>query len=127
MVFWNDMESLPIIIENPKGTYKSFQTEGDPVWEKYPLKGMTYPVDYGSIEGYVGEDGADLDIFVGTGDLSGYIKVSRMDVPEETKFFTHVSDEEIESIKKAFQPVLLDTKVLMEAEFERAISRFKTK
>ena len=55
------MSNLNITIENKAGTYKSFYTEGDPVWDKYPLKGATYPVDYGCIEGYTGEDEAELD------------------------------------------------------------------
>lgn len=81
-----DYSSYEISIENTKGSYKSFKTENDPVWHSYPLKGITYPVDYGCIEGYEGEDGAELDIFVGNGDKNGYIKVRRLDVSAETKF-----------------------------------------
>lgn len=114
-----------IVIENPKGSYKSFETENDPVWSSYPLKGMTYPVDYGCVEGYVGEDGAELDIFVGTGDVQGYIHVWRLDVPIETKFFIQVSDSELETIKNAFAPVLRETKILSDAKFIQQIEKFK--
>jgi inorganic pyrophosphatase len=56
-----------IIIENPKGSHKVFVEDGDTSeWRDYPLKGVTYPVDYGYIEGYKSEDGEDLDIFVGS-------------------------------------------------------------
>lgn len=105
------MNNLNIKIENKAGTYKSFHTEGDPVWEKYPLKGVTYPVDYGYIEGYTGEDEAELDVFVGSGNLNGYIKVWRMDVPEETKIFVSLTQGELEAVIKEFQPVLLSHRV----------------
>lgn len=106
------MNNLNIKIENKAGTYKSFHTEGDPVWEKYPLKGVTYPVDYGYVEGYKGEDGADLDVFVGSGNLNGYIKVWRLDVPEETKIFLSLTQGELEAVIKEFQPILLSHGVI---------------
>lgn len=120
-----NFSDLKIIIENPKGTYKSFEIEDDPVWKDYPLKGVTYPVDYGYIEGYEGEDGADLDIFVGTGDIYGSIKISRMDVPEETKFFAKVTEEELKSILEEFKPVILSSTVLSEEDFLEAIKLYK--
>lgn len=46
-------------IEKHAGEYKDFGASED-----YPLKGVTYPVDYGDIQGYVAEDGANLDLFV---------------------------------------------------------------
>ncbi len=114
-----------IIIENPKGSYKSFETENDPVWSSYPLKGMTYPVDYGCIEGYLGEDGASLDVFVGTGNLQGYIRVWRLDVPIETKFFIQISDSELDDIKHAFAPVLREVEVLSDTDFASRLEKFK--
>ena len=114
-----------VVIENPKGSYKSFETENDPTWSSYPLKGVTYPVDYGCIEGYVGEDGADLDIFVGTGNSQGYIRVWRLDVPTETKFFMQISDSELEDIKNVFAPVLREVKMLTDADFTKEMEKFK--
>jgi len=122
-----DPTKFRIKIENPKGSYKSFETEGDPVWSSYPLKGVTYPVDYGFIDGYTGEDGAELDIFVGSSSLDGYIVVWRLDVPTETKFFINVSTDELNLIKKEFGPVLREVKVLNTDEFEMKIAKFKNK
>lgn len=122
-----DPSGLTIVIENPRGTYKSFHTEGNPTWEQYPLKGVTYPVDYGRIEGYTGEDGAALDIFVGTGSEFGYIKIRRMDVPEETKFFIRLQEEELQEVLTVFKPVLITHSVLSEEMFMDEIRKFKTK
>lgn len=117
--------ALHIEIENPKGSYKSFETEGDEMWGEYPLKGVTYPVDYGSISGYVGEDGAELDVFVGSGDLFGYIKVWRLDVPEETKVVARVTETEMHAIKQVFAPVLLTSDILSEDAFLKLVAEFK--
>ncbi len=122
-----DKISLPVTIENKKGSYKSFEVEGDPLWKGYPLKGVTYPVDYGSIAGYTGEDGADLDVFVGSGEHYGYITVSRMDVPVETKFFMSMTEQEIEAVHDAFAPVLLTLWQLSADEFENQLQKFKNK
>jgi hypothetical protein len=115
-----------IVIENPKGSYKSFEIEGDPVWKDYPLSGVTYPVDYGYIEGYKSEDGHDLDIFVGSGNLNGYMKIWRYDVPIETKFITNVTMEEWDEIIKIFAPVIKE-QLLFESRdnFERALAEYK--
>jgi len=122
-----DPTKFKITIENPKGSYKSFHSENDPVENPYPLKGVTYPVDYGYIDGYTGEDGAELDIFVGSSTLDGYIVVWRLDVPKETKFFINVSTDELNLIKKEFSPVLREVKVLNTDEFEMKIAEFKNK
>jgi hypothetical protein len=119
------LENLDIIIENPKGSYKSFETEGDPVWRDYPLKGVTYPVDYGYIRGYKGEDGANLDVFFGTGELCGFVVVWRLDVPEETKMFINVTQGELSLILEAFKPVLLSHRVLSEFDFIEKIAYFR--
>ena len=116
------------VLENPKGSYKSFEIEGDPVWEKYPLKGVTYPVDYGYVKGYLGEDGAELDMFVGSGTLNGCLKVSRLDVREETKFFTSLTQKELDEVLEAFKPVLMGHKVFENDKmFEEEIKKFKMK
>lgn len=117
---------LMIHIENSAGTYKSFEIEGDPLWQDYPLKGVTYPVNYGYIEGYEGEDGAELDIFVGTGDINGFIKMSRKDVPVETKFFKNLTQEELKEVLEAFEPVLLSHHIIPDQEsFLKEIETFK--
>ncbi len=120
-----DRPNLDIIVENPKGSYKSFEIEGDPVWSDYPLKGVTYPVDYGCINGYQGEDGAELDVFVGTGDLRGFVVVWRLDVPEETKVFINVTQGELDQILEVFKLVVLSHEVLTEADFTEKLSHFK--
>lgn len=116
-----DLAKYKITIENPKGSYKSLESENS----TYPLKGVTYPVDYGCIEGYEGEDEAELDIFVGTGDIGGYIIVWRLDVPTETKFFANVTRVELESILEVFKPVLVGSKILEDEEFCAKVEEFK--
>ncbi len=120
-----DYSKYKIVIENPKGSYKSFQTESDSVWNSYPLKGVNYTVDYGYIDGYKGEDGAELDIFVGSGDKNGYIKVWRLDVPEETKFFIKLTKEELKEVLNVFEPVFLKYEILQEENFTPEIEKFK--
>lgn len=114
-----------IVIENKRGTYKDFHAASD-----YPLKGVTYPVDYGYLPGYLGEDKADLDFFVGDEEpgLCGYIRVSRPDTENgETKFFTNVTAEDIDAICEAFKPVLLERQTFTDThELSDAIERFKT-
>lgn len=120
------IEDLEIVIENPKGSYKSFDTDNDPVWKEYPLKGVTYPTEYGFIQGYVSEDGHDLDVFRGSGDLFGKISIWRLDVSLETKFALWVTEEEWAAILDAFEPVLKDSEVFDSAEdLVAAITLFK--
>lgn len=115
-----------IVIENPKGSYKSFEIDSDPLWRDYPLAGVTYPVDYGYIEGYESEDGHDLDVFVGSGDRNGYLKIWRYDVPIETKFAMKVTEAEWEEIIKTFAPVIKDKKLFSsEADFREFLALYK--
>jgi len=113
-----------IVIENKKGTYKDFHASSD-----YPLKGVTYPVDYGYLPGYLGEDKADLDFFVGSEEtgLSGFIRVSRPDTENgETKFFTNVSADDIKAICEAFKPVLIERQTFENGdELFKAIDKLK--
>jgi hypothetical protein len=109
-------DGLNIVIENPKGTYKSFEIENDPVWKDYPLPGVTYPVDYGFIEGYKSEDDQDLDVFVGSGLINGYIKVWRYDTPLETKFILGVTPAEWDAIVKEFGPVIKEKAVFKDSK-----------
>jgi hypothetical protein len=93
-------------LEKKAGEYKDFNLpDGDP----YPLKGVTYPVDYGDIAGYLGEDGHNLDIFLGrTGEINGYILVSRPDLVDgEHKFYVNVTESEEKAILNEFGPTIL--------------------
>lgn len=118
--------NLKITIENPKGSYKSFEIENDPVWKNYPLAGVTYPVDYGYLEGYKSEDDHDLDVFVGTGELNGYIKIWRYDVPIESKFMVGVSQEEWNEIVTIYNPVIKEKKLFgTEEEFTKTLNLYK--
>lgn len=100
-----------IEIECPAGTRKDFGLAPD---NPYPLKGVTYPVDYGYLPGYIGEDGVDLDFFVGSqpAGLSGFILVNRPEIAEpEHKFFVQLSENELEQVVTEFSPVLVEEKV----------------
>lgn len=120
------LKEIKIVIENPKGSHKSFEIENDPVWKDYPLSGVTYPVDYGYVEGYKSEDGEDLDVFVGTGELNGYIKIWRYDVPIETKFVTNVTQDEWDEIVKTFSLVIKDQKIFdNNEEYQASIEAYK--
>lgn len=121
------IESLKITIENPKGTYKSFVDEND-ANNTYPLKGVTYPVDYGYIEGYVGEDNDVLDIFVGSGSEFGFIRVSRPDIEGgiETKVLANLTSDELTQILEAYKPVLLSHTVMSEKELLSDLAAFKS-
>jgi len=113
-----------VVIENQKGTYKDFHASSD-----YPLKGVTYPVDYGYLPGYLGEDKADLDFFVGDEETgsAGFIRVSRPDTENgETKFFTHVNAGDIVAICNEFKPVLIERQTFKSSdELLDAIEKFK--
>ncbi len=86
---------------------------------------MTYPVDYGYIQGYKGEDGAGLDLFEGTGDINGFIQVWRLDVPKETKFFIGLTSGELKRVLSVFDPVLVDYKILEDESFISEIEKFR--
>ena len=116
---------LKVVIENPKGSYKSFEIEDDPVWKDYPLSGVTYPVDYGYLEGYKGEDGHDLDVFVGSGSLRGYIMVWRYDVPLETKMVMDVTEQEWDEITNIFSPVIREKLLLSRDDFDKVLDSHK--
>lgn len=120
-----DYSKLKITIENPKGSHKSFEIDNDPLWKNYPLSGVTYPVDYGYIAGYASEDEAELDVFMGSGNLNGYIKISRMDVPEETKFFIKLTHPELNNVLEVFHPVLLEHNILDDETFIKKLETFR--
>ncbi len=96
-------------VECQAGEHKDFGLSPE---STYPLKGVTYPVDYGEIEGYKTEDAAKLDLFVGTVDngIRGYILVQRPEFEGgEHKFYINLSPEEEASVLKAFEPVIIES------------------
>lgn len=114
-------------LEKSPGEYKDFKiAEGDP----YPLKGVTFSTQYGDIAGYTGEDGHPLDLFVGTGDLCGFILMHRPDIPADTehKFYINFTGEEESAVLKEFEPVLRGHKRFESLEeLREAIAPFKDK
>ena len=111
-------------VEKEAGEYKDFGDVGD-----YPLKGVTYPVSYGDIKGYTGEDGADLDVFMGReGKICGYIKVFRPELTDgEHKFYLKVTENEERAILEQFALVIVSShRFESEDELYAAIEPFKT-
>lgn len=106
----NTVENLPepfnkLIVEIRKGHHKDFGLAPD---SKYPLRGVTYPVDYGYLPDYIGEDGDELDFFIGT-DIegkTGYFTVWRPDIAVEHKYYVGLTDKEQKEVLTAFEPVI---------------------
>jgi len=101
-------------VEWPAGSTRQlcddFDDDGNPLSD-YPLTEITYPVNYGSLPGHVGEDGSDLDFLHGTSEgsgLSGKFVVKRPDIKlgTETKFFHACPPTELDQTLRAFGPVL---------------------
>jgi hypothetical protein len=94
-------------IDVPKNQYYDFELAPG---STYPLAGVTYPVDYGHIEGYTTEDGHELDLFVGSqtdGEL-GYVVVDRgANTPDEHKFFLQLSISDLQEVLSQLKPVLI--------------------
>ncbi|MGB4768133.1 MAG: hypothetical protein WBP22_02640 [Candidatus Saccharimonas sp.] len=111
-------------VEKKAGEYKDFGTANS----DYPLKGVTYPVDYGDIEGYTGEDGANLDLFVGDGSIDGYFIVYRPELENgEHKFYLNLTEEEEASVLAEFAPVITEqNRFESYADLLSAIEAFKT-
>lgn len=112
-----------IRIEYVRGAYKKFVDS----LEEYPILGVTFPTHYGYIIGYESEDGHDLDIFLGSGNTHGAIRVNRGDVPGgiETKIILCVTEAEFEQIRKAYQEVIYELKAMSEDEIMIYIEHFK--
>ena len=99
-------------VDVPANTYYDFELEP---WSTYPLVGVTYPVDYGNIPGYTGEDGQELDFYVGEDEagLLGFIVVYRGDsIPDEHKFYVGLTDDDLQKILAELKPVLIQHKAL---------------
>lgn len=95
------------VVDLPAGEYKDF---GLPPDSPYPLKGVTYPVDYGYLPGHIGEDGYELDLFVGNtieGNMGALLVDRGADMPSEHKFYVALNDVELEEILTELKPVLI--------------------
>ena len=97
-----------ILVEQKSGEYKDFHIASD---DPDPMKGVTYSTNYGFLPGYTGEDGHELDFFVGTQPDSGnvgYLLMHRPDIGEEVqehKFYLAMTDKELESTLESFAQV----------------------
>lgn len=99
-----------ILIEMQPGEHKDFEAADD-----YPLKGVTFATQYGYLPGYVGEDGHELDFFVGSqlNGLCGSFVVFRPELPNgEHKFYVAMSESELEKTLEEYKPVILVHKPL---------------
>ena len=113
---------LKIVIENLRGSYKKYAD----TLEEYPILGVTFPVHYGYIDGYIGEDTHDLDVFVGSGDIHGIMRVNRDDVVGgvETKLIIYVTEKEFDEIKEIYTLVINEIKKVSEEEIINLLPRF---
>lgn len=116
---------LKIVIENLRGSYKKFADS----LEEYPILGVTFPVHYGYIDGYIGEDTHDLDVFVGSGDIHGMMRVNRDDVAGgvETKFIIYVTETEYQEIEELYRPVIREMKKISEEDIIALLPQFTAK
>ena len=113
-----------IVIEYVRGAYKKFVNSLD----EFPILGVTFPTHYGYIQGYESEDGHDLDIFLGSGEIHGFIRVNRRDVPGgiETKIILYVTETEFEQIREAYKIIIHEMKTMTEEEILEYIKQFKS-
>jgi len=116
------------VLDVPKNQYYDFEL---PPGSNYPLKGVTYPVDYGHILGYTSEDGHELDLFVGseTNGEIGYVLVQRgADKPNEHKFYVGLSQSDIKIIVEQLGPVLVaQEKIDSITQLLQTIQQYKNK
>ncbi len=96
------------VVDVPANQYYDFELAPD---SDYPLKGVTYPVDYGNIPGYTAEDSHELDFYVGN-EVNGEIGCVLVDrgarIGNEHKFYVAVTKEELTLILNELEPVLVE-------------------
>jgi hypothetical protein len=95
------------VVDIPQNQYYDFELGPN---STYPLKGVTYPVDYGNVPGYTAEDGKELDLFVGqhTAGETGCIVVYRGETaPNEHKFYVGLIGQEVQEVLRQLKPVLV--------------------
>jgi len=99
------------VVENPTGSYKDFQLAED---DDYPLRGVEFFANYGYLPGFTGEDGHDLDLFVGDAENGecGFFIVWRNDAPKEHKFYVNMSEEQLNKTLNAYSKVLVSQESL---------------
>ena len=112
-----------------QNTYYDFKLKPG---SSYPLKGVTYSVDYGNIPGYTAEDGHELDLFVGNkldDSEQGCIFVDRgPDIPHEHKFYVGLTTHEVAQIEAELKPVLIEhTRLNTVEDLLDRIEEFKDK
>ncbi|MGF7229671.1 MAG: hypothetical protein ACQR33_06875 [Candidatus Saccharibacteria bacterium] len=123
------LTSLPapldtIFIEMQRGDYKDFGSASD-----YPLKGVTFASEYGYLPGFTGEDGVELDFFVGSraNGLCGSFTVFRPELKDgEHKFYIAMTEDELTETLEEYKPVILKHEPLQDVrELLREIQGFK--
>jgi hypothetical protein len=104
------------VVDVPANQYYDFEL---PLDSTYPLKGVTYPVDYGNIPGYTAEDGHELDFFIGLhpdGEI-GYVLVDRGEhTPNEHKFYAGLTAEQVQEVLDQLKPVLIKSEKIIGME-----------
>jgi len=114
---------LKIVIENLRGSYKKFAD----TLEEYPILGVTFPVHYGYIDGYISEDTHNLDVFVGSGEIHGIMRVNRDDVVGgiETKLIIYVTEKEFDKIAETYKLVIKEIIKVNEEEIINLLPKFQ--
>lgn len=96
MDFWNKLDALlttvELIIDRPKGSHHP----------KYP--NITYPLDYGYLQGTSGGDGNEIDIWCGSGNARNLVAiictVDTLKNDTELKLLLGCTEEEIEIVNR---------------------------
>lgn len=123
------LEVLPaplttLFLEMQRGDYKDFGSSED-----YPLKGVTFATAYGYLPGFTGEDGVELDFFVGSqkAGLCGSFTVFRPELKDgEHKFYVAMTEDELVKTLEEYKPVVLKHEPLEDIdELLQAIEGFR--
>ncbi len=117
----NIAEQLPqplrdFVVDVPANQYYDFELSPG---STYPLKGVTYPVDYGNIPGYTAEDAHELDFFVGKavdGEAGSLVVDRGSSIGYERKFYVGLTKEELALVLKELEPVLVDHQELSDVD-----------